>query len=422
MGKNLKGKELGEHIKQRKDGRYEARFTNRFGKRISFYDASLTVVRKRLNEALYEDAKKLNIVNDKTTLDEWYVEWLTVYKYGVIREDTKANYVRMYKKHISPALGSMRLQDITQLQIRHMLIDMDKAGYGYEMKNKCRILLVDMFNKALIDEYVRRNPAKGITLKRDEKKDVRVLSRKEQSEFFDCCKGTFYNNLFVVAVNTGLRIGEAAALREQDIDFDNMVIHIVRTLVYQKYEDDEKKMFHFEDPKTYTSKRDIPINRQCEIALKKQLVQKRVIASKTPKKVEEQFSDLIFTTKYNTPLNPQIMCDAIKKIVNEINLCKEFIEEMESFSFHCFRHTFATRCFESDIAPKTVQSYLGHATLQMTMDLYTSVLKEHSESEMGKLDDTMGKFEELSDVFAEEEYSNMKNSNVLDFGVKMGSA
>ena len=136
MGKNLKGKELGEHIKQRKDGRYEARFTNRFGKRISFYDASLTVVRKRLNEALYEDAKKLNIVNDKTTLDEWYVEWLTVYKYGVIREDTKTNYVRMYKKHISPALGSMRLQDITQLQIRHMLIDMDKAGYGYEMKNK----------------------------------------------------------------------------------------------------------------------------------------------------------------------------------------------------------------------------------------------------------------------------------------------
>lgn len=109
-------------------------------------------------------------------------------------------------------------------------------------------------------------------------------------------------------------------------------------------------------------------------------------------------------------------------LTNEINLCKEFIEEMKSFSFHCFRHTFATRCFESDIAPKTVQSYLGHATLQMTMDLYTSVLKEHSEPEMGKLDDTMGKFEELSDVFAEEEYSNMKNSNVLDFGVKKGSA
>ena len=74
------------------------------------------------------------------------------------------------------------------------------------------------------------------------------------------------------------------------------------------------------------------------------------------------------------------MCDAIKKIVNEINLGKEFIEEMESFSFHCFRHTFAIRCFESDIAPKTEQSYLGHATLQMTMDLYTSVLKEHNSS------------------------------------------
>ena len=67
--------------------------------------------------------------------------------------------------------------------------------------------------------------------------------------------------------------------------------------------------------------------------------------------------------------------------MDEINLCRDDIEQFEIFSPHCFRHSFATRCFEADISPKTVQSYLGHATLQMTMDLYTSVLSNQKQQE-----------------------------------------
>ena len=69
--------------------------------------------------------------------------------------------------------------------------------------------------------------------------------------------------------------------------------------------------------------------------------------------------------------------EAIKKVVDEVNLTRDYIDEIEVFSPHCFRHTFATRCFESCIQPKTVQAYLGHASLQMTMDLYTSVMPKH---------------------------------------------
>ncbi len=71
---------------------------------------------------------------------------------------------------------------------------------------------------------------------------------------------------------------------------------------------------------------------------------------------------------------------------------------------HCFRHTFATRCFEAGIQPKTVQKYLGHATLQMTMDLYTHVLEHHLSDEMDKLEDRMDTIELLGDNIAEERY------------------
>ena len=403
MGKNLNGKEIGHGIIQKKDGRYEARYIDRFGKRKSISGSDLKDVKKRLNEAIYENEKEINI-KDNIRLDDWYLKWMNVYKYEMIRENTKRCYNQLYYHHISPYLGNMFLKDITQLNIRELIKRLDKEGYGYQVKNKAKVLLVDIFNKAMIDEFVHKNPAKGIQVRHDESKEIRVLSD---------------DNFFITAVTTGMRIGELAALRWKDIDLDNKIIHVRRTLVYQKYEDDECKTFHLELPKTKTSIRDIPINRQCETALKKQYIQKNVIADKAPdeKKVEKEFLDLLFTTKFNTPLNAQIISDAIDKIIKEINLMRDVTNEMDTFSCHCFRHTFATRCFEAGIQPKTVQNYLGHATLQMTMDLYTHVLKEHQISEMDKLENNLELINEKSESLIDQQFDDQhdKNKNIIRF-------
>lgn len=414
MGKDLKGKELGQGIIQKKNGRYEARYIDRFGKRVSISGRDLKDVKKRYNEAIYENDKQIN-VKDNITLDEWYKKWMNVYKFDIIRENTKRHYNNVYYKHISPSLGNFQLGSITQYQIKKLIKELKSSGYQYETCNKVKILLVDIFNKAMINEYVRNNPAKGISLKRDEEKNVRVLSQDEQTVFFDCCKGTFYDNLFVTAVSTGMRIGELAALRWTDVDWDSRVIHITRTLVYQKYESDSQKEYHFEKPKTRTSLRDIPINRQCEIALKKQFVQKSVVAAKQPitKKIDDKYADLLFTSKFNTPLNSQIVCQAINKIIEEVNLTKDYLDEIEPFSAHCFRHTFATRCFEAGIAPKTVQAYLGHASLQMTMDLYTSVMPKQMETEMDKVSKELDRISEYGDELAEKQFENMASNNKI---------
>lgn len=172
-----------------------------------------------------------------------------------------------------------------------------------------------------------------------------------------------------------------------------------------------------ETPKTRTSVREIPINKQCELALKKQYAQKKVIESKAPvsKKPKEEFQNLLFTTKFNTPLNSQIIIDAIHKIVLTINETRYYIEEMEDFSCHCFRHTFATRCFEAGIQPKTVQKYLGHATLQMTMDLYTAVMPKHLSSEMEKLDDELEKISQSGEKLIDSRYKKEKQNDVITF-------
>ena len=391
MGKDLKGKELGTGLSQRKNGVYQARFVDRYGNRKSIYDRHLRELKNKLNSGIYEDKKQINVIDEKITLDEWYEKWIKIHKYNVIRINTKCQYDRVYKKHISPVLGKIKLSKITQLQIRDLLNNLDKNEYGYSTQSRVKIMLQDIFDKALIDNFVSKNPCKGIKLKKCETEERRVLSRDEQNEFFECCKGTFYDNLFVVAINTGLRLGEICGLKWSDINFDKNEISVERTLLYQKLDGDSKKTFHFGPPKTKTSKRKVPINKQCEIALKKQYIQSNVIKGRLHAKPLDGFSELLFTTKYATPINAQIYCDAIKRIVDEINLIRDDLEQMETFSGHCFRHTFATRCFEAGIQPKTVQKYLGHATLQMTTDLYTHVLNEQSKNDMAKFETEMEK-------------------------------
>ena len=89
---------------------------------------------------------------------------------------------------------------------------------------------------------------------------------------------------------------------------------------------------------------------------------------------------------------------------------------MELFSAHCFRHTFATRCFEAGIQPKTVQAYLGHASLQMTMDLYTSVLPKHLTNEMDKVSEVLDRLDKNGDDIVDSCYNkSVKSNKIISF-------
>ena len=84
-------------------------------------------VKKRFNEAIYENQQEINI-KDNIKLNDWYEKWMNVYKCDFIRENTKMHYNTVYKKHISPTLGRMSIQNITQLQIRELIKELKKKG------------------------------------------------------------------------------------------------------------------------------------------------------------------------------------------------------------------------------------------------------------------------------------------------------
>lgn len=132
MGKDLKGKDLGPNISQRKDGNYVGRFTNRFGKRVVLYNRNIRQLKVDLKQAIYEDENSLTLADSTIKLDDWYTKWMEIHKYNVLRENTKRHYNNIYYKHISPVLGKRRISEITQLEIRHLIKELAKKGLKYE--------------------------------------------------------------------------------------------------------------------------------------------------------------------------------------------------------------------------------------------------------------------------------------------------
>lgn len=380
MGKDLKGKELGIGLSQRKDGIYQARYTDRWGKRKTIYGKILRELRKELAEAVASNQNYTSIKDD-VILDNWFIRWMEIYKNKNIRPNTKREYTHIYYKNISPYLGNRKINSLVKSDIQLLIDNAYDNNYGYEGQNKIKVILKDMLQRAVEDCLVVNNPVSGVKLRTYKEIRAKSLTIEEQNTFFDYCRNTFYDNLFNVAVNTGLRPGELFALQLSDIDLENGYIDINKTLVYQKYLDDDCKTFHIEPPKTKQSYRKVPINSVCRVYIERQFELKRIVAEKRPK----QQNDYLFVTKFNTPLNSVIYSDAIKAVIRQINLTRSYDSQFEVFSGHTFRHTFATRCFENGIDTKVVQSYLGHASLKMTMDLYTHVSEEKSSLDIEKI-------------------------------------
>lgn len=373
----MKGKELGNAIYQRANGTYEARYIDCFGKQRSVYAKTITEVSKKQREKIYENEKQINIIDDKMTLDEWYEKWITVCKKHC-RTTTKRTYEIQYNR-LRESLGWRKLTSLNLIVLQDAFNELgsDKS------RSDCKALLVDILNRAVEADLLMKNPAIGINPIIDGKARVekRILSREETEILFNNSKGGMMYPIFVVALGTGMRIGEILGLTWDCIDFENRSISVKRTLAYIPG-DGEHAQYEFHEPKTKAGFRKIPMIKKVYDVLVIQKERREDIATHySPRK---GFENLVFTSKTNNPLNGANIKDTINYIVNRIN------RENPDFYFehltpHGLRHTFATNCIENGMEPKTLQKILGHNSLQMTMDLYCHVREKTLTDEMERI-------------------------------------
>lgn len=120
MGKDLKGKELGVGLSQRKDGVYQGRYKDRFNKIKYIYGTKLSEVKKELAVAIAENIQFTSI-RDDIKLDDWFNRWIEVYKKKSVRPNTLREYTHIYNKNISPFLGNRNINSFVKSDIQTLI-------------------------------------------------------------------------------------------------------------------------------------------------------------------------------------------------------------------------------------------------------------------------------------------------------------
>ena len=268
---------------------------------------------------------------------------------------------------------------------------MNERGLGINTVDTIHTLLHPTFELAIMDDIIRKNPSRGVMaeLKKADGKNKGVrhaLTLGQQRAFMNYTKQhqvySHWAPLFIVFLGTGCRVGEIIGLCWEDIDFDNRIISINHSIVYYPKAGKGSSELQVSKPKTEAGIRVIPMLDEVYDALRAEYDYQLETGFNTA--TVDGMTGFIFHNRNGSVHNPQSINRAIKRIICSYN-AEEVIKAkrqhrepliLPNFSCHHLRHTFCTRFCEAETNIKTIQSIMGHANIETTMDIYAEATRD----------------------------------------------
>ena len=392
MGKDLKGRELGTGIRQRKDGRYEARAVVQ-GVEISIYGLQLKQLRKDFEKAKEQAKQNVNAKRSNITLNEWFEEWFTKCKVPVIKETSIFPMKSKYYNTFGRILGDKKVTDILNIDIQEAVNTLQKEGRAASSMRDALGRVRECLESAKRNKIISENPCFEIVVPwENKKKKIRFLSVEEQRLFLQTVEDNWYKEMFYFMCLTGVRVGELGGMKWSDIDLKKKVVHVRRSLSCSYYNGEKRMMLV--TPKTVNSIREIPFLGEMEEILKAQKKKQNKLKEELGSRWRstDDLKDLVFTTGMGSPCVRYVVEKEIKKALKRMSEKEGVLavqenrepREIRDFHPHSLRHTFATRCFEKKMEPKVVQRLMGHSSISITLNIYTHVLDNIMEEEIKK--------------------------------------
>lgn len=314
------------------------------------YKALLTIQNDVENETLSF------IENKQVTVDDWIEKWIP-YAQDNWSVSTKQNITSAIKFHISPLIGKIKLSSLNKITYKKMFIDSLRAENRYTEStiHTYHKIVMRMINSAVENQLIPSNTLKGF--KFDLKTTTRSFTKEELKKFTTQLKKQDIRKqiIFYTLLKTGMRKGELMGLRWSDINFDELYFDVNST----RGDYGENK------PKTDSSVRKIYFDKSLLTLIYKYRNLEKQNLLKQGRRLEN--SDYFILSSIGQPI-PQAKVTYMFR-----NLCKN--AQIQNITVHGLRHTHATFLIEAGANIKYVSNRLGHKNINITLDIYSDVLK-----------------------------------------------
>lgn len=372
----------GDNIHKRKDGRWEGRCRYKSSdgnyKYKSIYGKSYCEVQERMKDVIAQLEKNYQSIENKISIEtktdiffnEVAEKWLDQIR-EIRKYSTYIKYSKLYESHIKNAMDKAKISDISNNFIN---VNIFNASCKKNISASTKQSIIFIINQILhyASEYYDCPEIKlSNKYMREHNKRIEIINHSEQalllrylSQDIDLSKAGI-----ILCISTGLRLGEICSLKWKDIDLEQMIIHISRTVQrIASLDTGAKTSLMITSPKSIFSLREIPISKEIKALLNQM----------------SQMQTGPYVLGGDKPLEPRTYQNRFKKYLRDVKI--------KEYNFHAIRHTFATNCIDSGMDIKSLSEILGHCDVRITLNRYVHPTMETKRKHISVLTSSYGQY------------------------------
>ncbi len=354
------------------DGRWQVRLRLPDGRVKAFYGKTLREAQKKRNDArrLIEQGRPLP--NERITLADYLHRWLEQVVRPNLRATVYHRYVINVEKHILPTLGNRRIAALQPSDFQALYATKQAENLAPRTIRQIHATARNALNVAVSWGLIPRNPAIGAVPPTAPDDDYETLSPDDAMRMLAAVHGTSLDCIVTLALTTGMRQGELLGLKWEDVDLEDGMIRVRRQVQRVPGEGWQETA-----PKSRKGIRSIRLTQIGVAALRRQ--RERIAMMRNTASSTWTDADLVHPNHAGRPIERQ----------NLLRQWKRFLANNgfdPTFHFHNLRHSTATLLFRLGVPMKVVQQILGHSTISVTSDIYTSPVMEMQDVAMAALE------------------------------------
>ncbi len=359
------------------------------GKRLRHFESvkgTKKVAQQRMHELLHTLEQGAYVRPSRLTVAQFLGEWLHDYVELNCSPRTKASYEMIIRRHLIPELGSIPL---SQLEPRHLQASYSRQRERGRVDGKgqlspqtvryCHSLLAEALGYAVKMGLLSRNVAQATEAPRADHKVMPTLAPEDVPRFLEAAQESPYYTLFYLLLHTGLRRGEALALRWKNVDLGLASLGVSAYLSVVEAAYKLNGTYVIKEPKTSHSRRRIALPPSLGLVLRQHKAGQEAQRALLGKPLTD--NDFVFAHPDGNPLDPSTVSHAFNKVMRKAGL--------PHIRLHDLRHTHASLLLQAGVHPKIVQERLGHSSIRVTLDTYSHVIGGLQEVAAQRFDDLL---------------------------------